>query len=1256
MQCPNCQTENPSQAKFCYECGAKVTESTAAITNSSDKIDTKTAPPQTSTTGTERRFATILFSDLVGYTTLAETMDPEEVHTLIDRIFSQFEKVIKEKGGYVDRYIGDALMAVFGVPQAAENDPDRAVQTALLIREELKNISSSLNRNLSIRIGVNTGEVLWGSVGGSDSTVWGDTVNVAQRLQSAAPINSIIISQATKNQLKSGFRLNQIPSLKLKGKEQFVQAYEVIGIEEAKLPAAVPFIGRKEQLELLQTTAEHSISEKKPFFVLISGEAGIGKTRLLSEFGDFLNNAPYEISIFKGRCLPHAQLPYDPLAEIIRHYFDLTNLSFADAQIRLEKEAGRLFPESPLTHHFLGFFLGMKYPDSPLVELTPDAARTSAFNALKKVLEQASSKANALILIIEDLQWSDIGTKDFLDYLSDTTLVGPLMIVATVRVQENITGYIEHIKELSVRPQSRWKLIGLTPFSKELTIQFVNTVLKHSHIKRHFAEELWIKTGGNPLFLEELLKGWTEESTAGGFTFEEGEKKWELPENIWQIIESRIDRLSEAEKKAIRAASVFGRIFWEQGLQQCLHQPVRETLISLESKGFVTRDIESLYKNDYEYTFRHELIRDVAYRMLLKKERINIHQIVLDFIKAKRKNNELSEELYLKLGSYHAEESLNFETAIELYEVYGDYENNRYMLDEALWVYRKAGELTDNAVSKDTALIKARLIEKEARIYHQLSRYREAIERYERLKNEPPHWSWRVKGLVGIAEVYGKQADYEQTFRYAGEAAEISFHGKNSRLLGQALNLVALSLIGRGLYSGAAKLAERIKTTFTQAISEESVSGGLTSAELVDIKKELATAFNSTGLIQWYQGDYESALAAYESALKIMQEINNRYGIAASYINIGNVRRDQGNYQSALEYYQKSLTNSQMIGSRRGVAVAFLNIGAIYHDQGDYQRANEYFLQSLALAREINAKHEETVALTSLGNLYHDQGENSQALKTHLESLPLKRQLAEKSELVITLLNVATLFFERGDYGDAAPLIAEAEEIATQVKAKMEIITSLNTLGRMLVYFALLGGLPNLPKNILFSKAREYVQSALKMAKTLNLRTQTLEAITSLALVNIQETISVEEPTTNAQKQIKNYQLLFHEAYKLLKEAESLLSYIHHKESHIHYYFAWARYYLEIINRLNKKTQDEATKKEVQQSIEEVIKITTQALNLTQELGVKRLQPEAMFLYVQALSLSGEKDKAANYYETCRQLAEMMGLKPFLRMTARMPV
>lgn len=1268
MQCPKCHTDNSPQAKFCTECG--------------QKLEGQPAPP----VGVEeRRLATVLFSDLVGYTSLAENMDPEEVHNLLNRIFSRFREVIEENGGYVDRYIGDALIAVFGVPQAQEDDPERAVRVALRLKEELKKISDEIKRQLSIRVGVNTGEVLWGGVAGAESTVLGDTVNIAQRLQVSASINSILISQSTQRHLKKGFRLRQIPTLKLEGKDKVVQAFEVLGVEEVKLPRAAPFVGRESQLGLVTKAFDQMMREKQPAFVMIYGEAGIGKSRLLQEFKDNILKLPHQIRFFSERCLPHAQLPYDPLAEIIRHYFDLTELSLADAKIRVQKESARLFPDDPLAHHFFGFFLGMKYADSPLDELDSASARSAAFNVVRKLLEKSAEEVGAIVILVEDLQWADVGTADFLEYFSSAQFTGPLMIIGTARPQEGISDFLSKLRQLP-SGECPWKLLELMPFGKEVTNGFVDTLLKNTRLPVELREELWIKTGGNPLFLEELIRGLSEEMELSKISYEQARVK--LPENVWQIIESRLDRLPENEKKAIKTASVFGRIFWQQGLEQCLKRQAKEELLSLEARGFIFRSPESLYKNDYEYNFRHELLRDVAYRMLLKRERVELHQTVLEFMSTKQKNQELGLELYLKLGSHHAEESRDFNKALDMYETYGDYESNRYMVAEAIRVYQRAQELIDNADLKDPKERQAQLIEKEARLHFLLSDYKKASEGYERLRNQPPHWSWRVRGLLGEAAIHQKRAEYENAFRFAGEASEISFHGKNNRLLGQSLNLVAVSLIGQGLYAGATKLAQRVRNSFAKLLQDKS----LDEKVLIDVKKELATSFNNIAQVQFYQGEHAQALQVYQDSLKLMQGIGNRYGIAASHINIGNVYRDQGDYQAALENYKESFNISQAIGSRRGMAIALLNMGGVRHDEGDYNHALEYFQQSLQISREIDAKREQTTALTGIGNLYHDQGDYGLALKTHQEGLQLKRELADsesfRSDLVTTLLNLGTLYFERGDYSDATELIGEAENIAGEVKAKMELVASFNTLGRILVFFALMGGLPDVRTDQLFAKARTYGERAFKMSKSLNLKPQILEAITTMALINIQEASWLSNGTGSTPLPSRpaggrgegdiTPKELFVQAQRYLADGERLLPQIHRREAEIHYLFTLARYYLEYVNTLsgtgngNGNTPGvsprgldgpagrggtikdiESTRREISRATKRAVEVASRVLNITQDLGIKRLQPEAMFLYVQALSLTGEKSKAANYYDDCRRLAEMMGLKPFLRMTAQ---
>ena len=1251
MKCLKCKTVNPLQAKFCLECGATLKKDASP----SAAKPTKSVPAAKQ----ERRLVTILFTDLVGYTSLSERMDPEEVHAMVNRTFSRFEEVIQKKGGYVDKLMGDALMAVFGVPQMHEDDPVRAVSAALILQDELRKISVELGQELSMRIGINTGEVLWGGVASGGSTVLGDTVNIAQRLQVAASINSVLIAHATQRHLKKGFRLRQMLSLKLTGKEKSVQAYEVLGVEERKLPPATPFIGRVNEQRQLKKILQDVVVKKRPDFVTIYGEAGIGKSRLIQEFKKSVLNSSEPYKLFYERCLPQAQLPYDPLAQVIRHHFDLTNLSPAEAKIRLKKESVKRFPDDPLCHHFFGFFLGMKYEDSPLDELDSSSARMAAFSTVKKLVESTARENKALILMVEDLQWADVGTIDFLNFLPRCQFAGPLLVIATVRPQEGMSDFLTKIRgsDLSAGEAGKgsaiWQVIELQPLGKETTEQFVETLLKNVALAPRLKDELWIKTGGNPLFLEELMRGWNEEAELTGISKVDGKAEIDLPENIWQILESRIDRLTEKEKKVIKVASVFGRIFWQQGVQKSFDYDINDELINLEVKGFINRSAESLYKNDREYSFRHELIRDVSYRMLLKKERAELHQRVLDFLKEKRNDKELGVELYLKLAGHHAEQAREFHEALDLYEAYGDYEGNRYMLPEAIKVYVKARELLEWAEIKEPEVRKAKLLEKEAHLYLLIGLYKEAGEWYERLRNEAPHWSWRVRGLLGLAEIADKQGEYDQAFRLSGEGTEIAYHGKNNRLLGRSLNMVSRTLIGKGLYDGSTKLSERVRMTFTKIMKEDKLS----ESELNESKKELATSFNNIALIQWYQGEYSKALMAYRDSMKIMKEIGNRYGVATSHINIGNVYRDQGDYTSALKSYEESSQISHKIGNRRGVALALLNMGGVHHDQGDYPRALEYYDQGLALTRDIDDDREEAMALSNLGNIYHDQGEYAQALKSHLESLRLKKKLADKTEIVMSLLNIATLYFERGEYVEAEKLISESEGIAKRVRAKMEIVSCLNALGRVMVFFALMGGLPGRNQAELFAKARHYSQEALKMAKNLNLKPHLLGAITTMALVNIQEASwrggdGHDKKNTSAQA-ITKQEELFTQAAKFLNDGERLLPFIHRKESEIHYFFTKSRYCLERVKILPEKSSSERVQKERQRVIKEVGDTASQALNMTQELGLRRLLPEAMYLYVEALALTGEKKKADDYYDDCRNLAEMMGLKPFLRMAAR---
>jgi tetratricopeptide (TPR) repeat protein len=291
------------------------------------------------------------------------------------------------------------------------------------------------------------------------------------------------------------------------------------------------------------------------------------------------------------------------------------------------------------------------------------------------------------------------------------------------------------------------------------------------------------------------------------------------------------------------------------------------------------------------------------------------------------------------------------------------------------------------------------------------------------------------------------------------------------------------------------------------------------------------------------------------------------------------------------------------------------------------------------------------VALTQLGHLYHDQGEYAAALKTHLESIRLKRETRDKTELVLSLVNLGALYFEHGNHEETMKLLEEAESLTKEVRAKLETVTCLNALGRLSIMLGVFGEIPTYLSNNPFARARQYARDGLKMAHYLGLKSHTLEALTTLALADIQEAsisrIQADGSLGNSETTNKQLEQLYRSAYELLIRGESLLPHIHRKETQIHFLFTYTRYYLE------KVQGSRLSEAETQHLITSAVNTSGRALTMTQELGLRRILPEALYLHFLALTLAGDKTRALNYLDQGRRLAEMMGLKPYLRVVSR---
>jgi class 3 adenylate cyclase len=544
---------------------------------------------------------TVLFADLVGFTARSEAMDPEDVAAELNRYQSGLRVELERYGGTVEKFIGDAVMALFGAPLAHEDDPERAVRAALAIRDW------SHSQGVEVRIGVNTGEALV-TVGArpeaGETMAAGDVVNTAARLQTAAPVNGVLVGESTFRATQRRIDYREHEPVEAKGKAQPVVVYEALS---ARSRASVDrvhgtsLVGRRGEVELLEHAVARALDERSCQLVTLIGVPGIGKSRLAFELGEAVDRRPELIAWRQGRCLPYGDgVTYWALGEIVKAEAGILE---GDSTAETERKLAALAHDPWVESHL-----------RPLVGMagTTDgggSAREEAFTAWRQFFEGVAEE-RPLVVVLEDLHWADDHLLDFIDHLVDWAAGVPLLVIATARPEF-----------LSRRPawgggKPNALTISLSALSDDDTARLLGQLLAES-LPADTQAELLARAGGNPLYAEEFALMLRDRADGGA-----------LPETVQGLIAARLDLLEPEQKVLVQDAAVIGKQFWlgALGALSGLGPPALEAALhSLERKEFVGRERASAIAGDREYMFRHVLVRDVAYGQIPRQERAEKH-------------------------------------------------------------------------------------------------------------------------------------------------------------------------------------------------------------------------------------------------------------------------------------------------------------------------------------------------------------------------------------------------------------------------------------------------------------------------------------------------------------------------------------------------------------------------------------------------------------------------------------------------------
>src|SRR3954454_12582967 len=534
MKCPSCGSTNTAGAKFCSECGARLAPLARALE--------------------ERKVVTVVFCDLVGSTALAERMDPEDVRAQLSSYHASVRAELERHGGTVEKFIGDAVVAVFGAPLVHEDDAERAVRAALAIRDWALD-----TEGVDVRLAVNTGEALVSVEARPDAgegLVAGDVINTAARLQTAAPVNGVLVGEKTFRATDQRIEYRERPAVTAKGKQEPVPVWEAVAARslfgvDVDLKPATRLVGRRRELDQLLDALDRARADREPQLVTVVGVPGMGKSRLVQELSARIE-AEAELTRWRqGRSLPYGEgVSYWALGEMVKAEAGiLESDAAAVAEAKLREALGRVAREQEVD--WLRTML------QPLVGIADQAStedrRIDAFAAWRRFVEALAAE-RATVLVFEDLHWADDGLLDFVDSLVDWATDVPLFVVATARPEL-----------LARRPhwgggKTNAATLSLSPLSETETAELVHVILERSVLPAAVQSAVLSRAGGNPLYAEEFARMLEER---GGLS---DPGTIELPDSVQGLISARLDSLTRAEKEFLQDAAVLGKVFWPGAL------------------------------------------------------------------------------------------------------------------------------------------------------------------------------------------------------------------------------------------------------------------------------------------------------------------------------------------------------------------------------------------------------------------------------------------------------------------------------------------------------------------------------------------------------------------------------------------------------------------------------------------------------------------------------------------------------------------
>ncbi len=977
----------------------------------------------------ERKLATVIFVDLVDSTGLIARADPEVVRRRVTRFFEQVSHCIETHGGKVEKFAGDAVMAAFGIPQAHEDDAERAVRASLALLDSVRELG------LEARVGIESGEVVADQ---SDSTfATGEAVNVAARLQQQAQAGQILLGPGTHRLTLGRVESEDLGPINLRGLERPIWTWAAVSVNgrRGRSAVAAPFVGREAERELLENTFARAVRDRRAHLFTVYGEPGVGKTRLTQELLAGLEGA----IVLSGRALPYGEsITYWPLAEMVKASADIAD----DDPIDVAIEKLRACCPAEAVADLLGLASGV------LEAVHGERSQQEIAWAAREWAELMAG-VQPLVLVFEDIHWAEEPLLDLIEHLASWVREAPLLILCLSRPEL-----------LDLRPEwgggrVRATSIELERLGSAESEELVDALLEAAQgpldagVRRILLE----KTEGNPLFLEETVRMLAEN---GGGSAEQ------IPDTVQALIAARIDRLGPQARTVLQRASVIGRTFWGGAIAH-LAPEIEDLdcqLDDLLARDFVAREARSTITGENAYRFKHVLIREVAYGGLAKASRAEHHLRFADWL-SERAGDEL-----LEIRAFHLDQASALlaeldgappadlaTRAAEVLEQAGRralsreaYRAARHLLLRAVeleptlerrWFAARAAARMGDWLAVPPEMTAVRTAAKEAgerkiegralTALAEVALYRDAdVSRARRLLDEAlevlgdvTHPDTRFEAFMARSLIGGWIGDFEDSERFQGKALAVAQESERKDLETTAVEALAMSHLHRLDLDEARPLVYR-------ALELAGESGSVFAR---------AQALQALGMYHKIRDEFDEAEAAAREALELYREMDNRVGVASMLKSLGRIAHSRGDLEAAEASYREAIRILKPLGERGHLCENQRMLAQVLVERGKLEEAERVALEARETVGQEDAVSQLTTAL-ALGAVRAAQGRDEEAEGLLRSAVDGMRKSAFRSSEPEGLRLLAAFLRERGRGDEAEPYEARLAELDVAAPAE----------------------------------------------------------------------------------------------------------------------------------------------------------------------------------------------------------------------------